>query len=200
VPQAPELEDGEQYADIRFRTVRMHGRKIRNVQFSDCTFDHCTFGGATFASCTFTGCTFDTCDLSLMQPAGSRFMDVRFVDSKLVGVDWTRVDLVAKMALTVVFERCVVSQALFNGLNLRRLRLVDSVASEADFSNADMSDSVCTGTDFAGARFSDTNFTSADLRRARGYRINPLANRVAKAKFTMPDAVGLLDGLGVVIE
>ena len=45
-----------------------------------------------------------------------------------------------------------------------------------------------------------TTLTGADFRGARGYVIDPRRNRVARAKFSMPDAVGLLHALDVVID
>jgi fluoroquinolone resistance protein len=196
----PELVDGAQYVNERFRAIRSTGRQFREIQFADCAFERCVFAGSSFSRCSFTGCTFDTCDLSLAVVAGTRVMDVHFVDTKLVGLDWTRVELVARLALSVQFERCVVNQAMFNGLNLRRLRLVDSIAKETDFSGADLTEAVMTGTDFEGARFADTNLTASDFRGAQGYRISPIANRVARGRFSLPEAIGLLDGLGVIID
>ena len=152
-PDGERIEDGEQYTNVRFRGLRAGEMRVRDVQFSDCVFDHCRFNGAEFSGCSFTGCTFTTCDLSLVRVAGTRFMDVRFVDTKLVGVDWTTVDLVARLALSVQFERCVLSQAAFNGLNLRRLRLVDPWRRQEPTSRSPTwpAPDSFTGTDLSGA-------------------------------------------------
>ncbi len=196
----PEIQDGGDYSGAEFRNLKATGARLRNVAFSGCLFDRCSFGGAELSGCSFTDCTFTTCDLSLAKVPTSRFIDVRFLDSKLVGFDWTIVDRPAKLALQVSFERCLVSQSSFFGVNLHGLRLLDSTAREADFAAADLGDAVLTRTDLAGALFSDTNLTGADLRGATGYLIDPLQNRVRKARFSMPDAIGLLTGLGVQIE
>ena len=197
---APAIEDGGDYSSAEFRNLKAVGSRFRNGAFSGCLFDRCSFGGAECNGCSFTDCMFTTCDLSLTRVPTSRFIDARFLDSKLVGFDWTIVDRPAKLALQVGFERCVVSQSNFAGVNLRGLRLIESTAREADFAAADLTDAIFTGTDLAGALFSDTNLTGADLRGATGYLIDPLQNRVRKARFTMPDAIGLLTGLGVLIE
>jgi uncharacterized protein YjbI with pentapeptide repeats len=197
---APRIEDGGSYADVAFRGLRLADTTIRDATFTDCVFEHGAFVGATFDGCSFNGCRFETCDLSLARLPNSRFMDVRFVDSKLLGVDWTAASRLARLALSVAFERCVVSQSVFFGVDLRHVVLRDSIARQADFRNADLSDGDCSGTDFSGAKFADTTFTRADFRRAHGYAIDPLHNRLAKARFSLPDAVALLDGLGITLD
>ena len=127
-------------------------------------------------------------------------MDERFVSSKLVGVDWTNVHRLAKLALSVEFEGCVLSGSTFFGMDLRRVRMTDCVAHDVDFRNADLTDATCTGTDFSGSRFADTTLIRADFRKAEGYAINPLQNRIAKAKFSLPEAASLLDGLDIVLD
>ncbi len=199
-PTGTGIRSGTDHANAAFRGIALAGVELRDVHFADCTFDRCSLAGAVLSGCSFTGCTFSTSDLSLANVRGSRFMDVGFVDSKVIGVDWTTVDLPARLGLSVRFERSLVSQSAFVGLNLRGLRLVDSTARDADFSGADLTDAVCTGTDFLGARFGDATLVNADFRGATGYAIDPLRTKVAKARFSLPDAVALLDGLGIRIE
>src|SRR5262249_30813006 len=148
----------------------------------------------------FNGVRFSTCDLSLVAVTGSRFMDVRFEDAKLVGVDWTAAALLPRLALGVGFERCVVSQSVFFGIDLRRLVVRESTAEECDFRNADLSDADVRDTELDGAKFGDTTLLRADFRGARNYAIDPLHNRLAKARFSLPDAVALLAGLDVRID
>ena len=59
--------------------------------------------------------------------------------------------------------------------------------------------------DIAGEHLKSSDLSASMFRfftRADGiiYLIDPLQNRVRKARFSMPDAIGLLTGLGVIIE
>lgn len=94
--------------------------------------DHCTFTECTFSRCTFTDCRFRACDLSLAKVHGSRFIDVRFEASKLVGIDWTKAGdaVISKLFLSVPFDDCLLSYAIFFGLTLPRSRFVRCIARE----------------------------------------------------------------------
>jgi len=193
-------EDDGDYAGRTFRGVKAAGTVVQNVVFADCIFDRCAFSTTQFLRCSFTGCSFRTSDLSLARFTSSRFVDASFSESKLIGIDWPSVTHVRALPLTIGFDSCVVSHSSFAGLNLRRLRLERCVAERVDFGGADLTDAVLRETDFSAATFDDTTLTGADFRGAHGYVIDPRTNRVARAKFSMPDAVGLLLALGVVID
>jgi uncharacterized protein YjbI with pentapeptide repeats len=193
-------EDDGDYAGRTFRGVKAAGTVVQNVVFTDCVFDRCGFSRTEFLRCSFTGCAFRTSDLSLARFTSSRFVDTAFSESKLIGIDWPSVTNVRALPLTIGFEACVVSHSSFAGLNLRRLKLERCVAERVDFGGADLTEATFGETDFSGATFDDTTLTGADFRGARGYVIDPRRNRVARAKFSMPDAVGLLHALDVVID
>jgi uncharacterized protein YjbI with pentapeptide repeats len=54
--------------------------------------------------------------------------------------------------------------------------------------------------DFLNTTFQDCDLSKSDFREAKNYRINTESNRVAKARFSLPEVVGLLDNLNVIIE
>jgi uncharacterized protein YjbI with pentapeptide repeats len=71
---------------------------------------------------------------------------------------------------------------------------------ESDFINCDLSES-----DFSESEFKDTIFNNVNLQKANfydafGYSINPLNNKVAKAVFSLPAAISLVEHLGVIIK
>ena len=142
------------------------------------------------------------CDLSNAKIPNTRFRDVRFESTKLLGVDWTKADGMAdphaKTALA--FVACVLDLASFAGANLRDATFEDCRAKETDFTEADLRGSTWAGSSLTDTRFHNTNLERADLSRASGYEIDPRANRLKGARFALPDAVALLRGLDVVIE
>jgi fluoroquinolone resistance protein len=194
--------DNEQYEGEQFARFVAQERTFSGVDFTACLFDHCAFIECTFYRCAFTDCRFRSCDLSLTKVHGSRFTDVRFAASKLVGIDWTKAGdaVISKLFLSIHFDDCLLSYASFFGLTLPRARFVGCTAREVDFREADLTEADCTGTDFSGSKFHHTNLTKADFRRATDYTIDPTANTIAKARFALPEAVALLSGFDIVIE
>lgn len=84
------ITDQGQYECVTFTRLTIEGRTFIGVDFTACVFDHCTFTECTFSPCSFTEYRFTACDLSLAAVPGTRFTDVEFATSKLVGIDWTK--------------------------------------------------------------------------------------------------------------
>ena len=171
-------------------------QEIVGVEFDSCTFRHCVFAKASLSGCRFLDCAFESCDFSLLKVRNARFRDVRFKDCKMIGINWTPIG----GALDLAFEHCLLDYSIFTGLDLRRIKLIRCSARETDFSDSNLKEAVCTGTDFQAARFSNTDLSKADLRGADNYQIDPSANRLRKARFSLPEAISLLQGLDIVIE
>lgn len=200
--QAIALEDRGRYADQVFSGLDLRGVTLADAGFSDCTFEHCALGQVVLYRCSLLDCRFRDCDLSNMTPTNSRFVDVEFKQSKLLGVDWTVAGdkNTSKLPLSLAFEDCVLSLSSFFGLSLKKSRLLRCVAHDADFSEADLSGCDCRETDFTKARFLHTNLSNANFSGARNYRIDPLANTVRRARFSLPEALALLEALDVRID
>ena len=196
------MRDGGSHAGETFRALRQENGRFNSSEFDQCVFDRCVFSRSVFAHCRFTSCRFIGCDLSNIGVPSSRFRDVRFEATKLLGVDWTKANAMAEAhgPTSLSFVDCVVDLSSFFGLNLRGAVMERCSAKEVDLSEADLRDAVCRGTDFTGAKFHATNLERADLREAMNYAIDPRANRVKGARFSLPEAVALLRGLDIVIE
>jgi hypothetical protein len=52
----------------------------------------------------------------------------------------------------------------------------------------------------SGATFENTNLEKADFRTSFNYSIDPEINRIKKAKFALPEVLGLLNKYDLVIE
>jgi uncharacterized protein YjbI with pentapeptide repeats len=137
-----------------------------------------------------------------MTVTSTRFRDVRFESTKILGVDWTKADSMddPHANTSLFFLDCVLDLSSFFGLNLRSATIERCSAKETDFGEADLQGAVCRRTDFSGARFHGTNLEHADLREALNYAIDPRANKVKGARFSLPEAVALLRGLDIVID
>ena len=149
-------------------------------------------------ACRFADCAFEQSDLSLVRLPHSTFTACRFEDSKIIGVNWTEAQWPeTRLWVPVGFVRCVISHSTFIGLGLREIRIVNCTAEDVDFRDADLTKADFGGTDLSGSLFVNTNLSGADLRSATNYRIDPPENVLRGAKFSLPEAISLLDGLDI---
>lgn len=154
-----------------------------------CTFTHCDFSGANLTGATFLECEFHCCNFSNAKVLNSSFRDVRFIDSKIVGVKFE--DCV-ELLFSASFHSCKLDHSSFYGLALQKTVFEKSSLREVDFGNCNLQKARFDGSDLRGAQFNNTNLEGADLEGATSYCIDPTANRIKKARFALPEAVGLL--------
>ena len=186
-----------------FKNVVHKSQHFQAKEFTDCTFVKCVFSESIFAECSFQNCVFKDCDLNLIQLPGCTFMETRFENSRLAGVNWTETSLAKNKILlgkTVDFTGCALNHSIFMWLNLKGVGLTKCVAREVDFSEADLSEADCRGTDFENSRFWHTNLTGADFRGAVNYSIAANLNTLKKTKFSLPEAMALLYSLDIVLD
>jgi fluoroquinolone resistance protein len=184
------------YEDYCFTGIACQGIELHEVEFFRCRFERCQFLESVFCRCCFEQCTFVRCDLSVTKPSESRFTGVRFLKSKLLGVDWT----LANKPATLAFHGCNVNHSTFQRLALPKLELVECVAREVDFTGANLTKADFTRTDLLGSRFMETNLSGTDFSHAINYAIDPTANRLKKAIFTLPEALSLLSAFDIVLK
>lgn len=186
------------YADQTFKGITWERSQLVSVEFDECTFIDCSFVESQFVNCKFSECTFQRCDLTMAQLAGSLFASPVFEESKLVGIDWT---LAAwpplRLQNALRFSRCAMGHSTFIGLKLSRMQLTDCTAANVDFREADLSKVDFSGTDLSASMFHHTELAGADLSRARNYQIRPADNNLKGAKFSLPEAITLLQNLGI---
>lgn len=194
------LKSKQAYNGQTFSRLDMSGGKISSSDFEGCVFNGCVFNEVVLTHCRFTKCRFKGCDLSLVKPQNCRFGDVEFVESKLVGVDWTAVGETKtdRMLFAVNFDRCVLDYGILKGLPAKKL--FKCSAREVDFTETDLQEADCRETDFAGATFLRSDLRGANFVGARNYAIDVTQNKVRKARFSWPDAMALTAAFGVVIE
>jgi uncharacterized protein YjbI with pentapeptide repeats len=188
---AEKCHEGRCFTGIVGRGIELH-----EIEFFQCRFDGCQFLESVFRQCCFEQCVFEKCDLSMMKPLGSRFTGVRFLKSKMLGVDWT----LAAVPASLAFQGCNVSHSTFQRLTLQKVELTECIAREVDFTGTNLTKANFAGTDFLGSRFMDTNLSGVDFSRAANYAIDPTANRLKKAIFSLPEALSLLSTFDIVLK
>lgn len=195
------FQDADEFGLTSFKKLELDGQEVRGKTFDECTFENCSFRETAFVACTFQQCKFDHCDLSLMQVKGSRFRDVTYTHCQLSGVNWSAAapaTLATQSPLS--FISCGLNYATFIGAKLKGIIIRDCTARDVDFSDADLEKAVFCGTDLSNSRFQNTNLTGADFRGAQHYLISPTQNKLKKTRFSLPEAIGLLHGLDIILD
>lgn len=129
---------------------------------------------------------------------GCTFIDTTFESCKVVGVNWAQVAWPnIKLHCPLQFFKCTLNHSTFLGLNLREIAMVECIAHDVDFREADLTQADLSYSDFTQSIFVNTNLTKANFTHAINYNINVFLNKVKGAKFMLPEAVNLLDGLEI---
>jgi fluoroquinolone resistance protein len=198
----PAFENGQHYQKQKFMGVTAAGETFTGIEFEGCMFERALLSGCTFHRCRFSESRFTGCDLSLLKVPNCRFTSVQFSGSKLIGVDWTAAPDTdaARVLLSLGFDRCVLDYANLSGLLLRETKLTRCSLKEANLSETDLTGTDCRESDFEAAVFLHTVIERADFRGARNYAIDLTANRVKGAKFSLPEAVALLNSFEIAVE
>ena len=190
-----------EYTGKTFKKLTLSHADIRSIEFTECRFIGCEFQEAIFRGCRFVDCEFRTCDLRMLDVTDSSFRDVRFEESQAIAIDWTgaawgKAGLLNKIG----FTRSVLNYSTFVGLSLPELNLIDCLARDVDFSEADISGAKLNKTDLERSRFWNTNLTGADLTGAFNYTIDPTNNTLKQARFSLPEAMSLLYNLDIELD
>ncbi len=190
------FDSGEEYIEQQFSGLTVTQEEVTAVTFEECTFTNCNFSETQFIRCTFRDCQFKNCDLTLIDVDYSRLQRNQFEECKLIGVNWAK----AGQIQWIKFHGCNLSYNTFMELDLNKAVLTHCLAKEATFAETNLTDANCTDTDFVDGRFIHTNLTRADFRGAKNYAIAAAENTLKQTKFSLPEAIALLDGLDIILE
>jgi uncharacterized protein YjbI with pentapeptide repeats len=194
------MRSGSDYSQHRFEEVRPSDDEIDSASFEDCLFVRCDLSGLRFRDCRFSDCRFQECDLSLMKPGGSTFSGCTFRACRALGINWSEASWPeTRLRLPVSFTQSVLSHSTFFGLDLRDVGFIECVVRDVDFREARLSGCDFGGTDLLGSVFHEADLSGADLSGARDYAIDPRRTVLEGARFSLPEAISLLGGLGIEI-
>ena len=182
--------------DARFGADECGGLVFEEVRFEDCTFDHCQLQGRDLRGAKFIDCTCDTCDLAVANVVDCTFLRTRFVGCRLSGINWS----LARTLESVTFDGCQLNDGSFLGLRLDGCEFVRCVARATSFRDAVLPKAKFCESDLSKAEFVNCDLRGADFRGALNYVLSPADNRLEKARFSLPEAITLLTGLGIIVE
>ncbi|GAA0124918.1 pentapeptide repeat-containing protein [Clostridium sp. CTA-19] len=165
--------------------------------FEQCEFLNCDFLQGDFSCSTFEDCIFKECNLALINVDDTKFRNVTFEGCKIVGINFTKCD---NFILDVKFFESLINSCNFSRLSLKKTSFKGSIIKECDFIEVNLQECDFTYTTLTKSVFLDCNLSKADFSYAKEYDINPQANKLKKAIFTVPDAAMLLKYFDIVIK
>jgi fluoroquinolone resistance protein len=184
------------YYRENFAKLAFSGELIEAETFEECEFNKCSFIDCKLEKCKFLSCQLNECTLSAINPAESRFLEVKFSACKVIGFDWTRAAKIDGLE----FAGCQINYSNFKLLKLPGIRIINCEAKEVDFIETDMSAGIFKNTDFEKSRFFKTNLSNADFKGAKNYSIDVQNNILKKTRFSLPEALALLNSLYIILE
>lgn len=190
------IERDQVYTDKTFSKWSVKNDDLSRTEFIKCKIEHCVsqqlnLTGGTFEDCTFLGCNFSNANIN-----GTRFIDCSFTECKIIGWHWHR----SGSPLSIRLTRCNCSESNFFGVSMKKLSLTECLFANCDFGDAKLTNADLSGSDFAGARFANTDLAHADFRGSTSYAIDVRSNIIKKARFSLPEAVSLLNSLNIIVE
>ncbi len=198
------LSSHQTYEGETFAGTEAGGLGIEESEFLNCEFRRCKFGETHFLTCTFRDCRFEDCSLEMMRVDKSVFKNTQFNDCKMLGIDWTMASWgrreIAQLIKTINFKGCVLNYSSFMDLNLNGTNFLDCTLQEVDFSEAMLRKADFSGSDLQRAIFRATDLREADFRKARNYSISSQLNNIAKARFSLPEAMNLLYSMDIQLD
>lgn len=183
-----DFTEKEQFDQV-IQDVDFSGLSLQGYSFEDCHFINCNFTGARLSGTSLGTTTFESCNFSSTDISRAKLSNVRFSGCKLMGVNFTNVHT---MLFSVSFDACRIQHCIFENLKLTALEAEGNEILETDFTGCNLRKARFGGSDLRGSQFLDNDLKEADFRGASHYSIDPTQNQVKGARFSLPDAVGLL--------
>ncbi|MBU2412059.1 MAG: pentapeptide repeat-containing protein [Gammaproteobacteria bacterium] len=192
------LPNDEAFYGKTFTDLAMVQESVSRKVFESCVFESCDFTEAFFDACTFKDCQFRKCKLTAVNVRNSKFSDVQFYESKVLGVDWTKAYWRGlELGAPLFFKECMVNASSFYDLKLSGIVFEECRAHDVDFREATLSRARFSGTDLTNSLFVNTDLTGADFNGATNYDIDVKKNTIKNAIFCRYEAVSLLTSLGI---
>lgn len=164
-------------------------KDLGNRSFIDCTFHHCDFSEAILKNAQVSSCTFSHCNFSLVKLDNCRLQDVLFLDCKIIGTEFFKCN---KTFFSANFKNCLLQYCNFSDLNMKNTSFKGSKLKDSHFTGTILKDVDFSGVDLSGTIFHNCDLCRADFSSSTQYEIDPRTNKITKAKFSLPEAVRLL--------
>ncbi len=163
-------------ANLHFIEINLTEANLKSAMFIDCKLTGCNLSNVSMVNCVLRGVQFESCNL--------------------MGINWTE----ARAGSDYSFSNCKLDYSVFQSMDLRGMKFDSCSIREAEFSGANLTKASFNDCQLSGTRFANVNIEKADFRRAKNYFIDPKFAKLKEAKFSFPEALVLLEAMGVTVE
>lgn len=184
------------HEEVLFSGIDFSLHDISGHNFEACRFKHSLFNEADLTETVFRDVLFEECQWVMTGVDHATLGDVRFESCKIMGVNFSSCN---DFGFSVDYRESVLDSLVFSRQGLRKTLFRDCRIVRTDFSDCDLRDADFNGTRFEEVVFSGCNLEKADFREAAGYEIDPMENRIRRARFRLPEAYSFLGFLGIEI-
>lgn len=165
--------------------------------FDSCIFNMCTFTNADLNECTFQECKFNNCRFLMCKMETTVWDNSVFISCRLTGMNFAEC---SGFGFYQEYKDCLLDSCVFYNNTLKNMYFKKCMIRGSSFENCPMQEISFVETEFQDTGFLGCNLEKADFRTALGYTIDPKANKLKKAHFSLPAAASFLRYLGITIE
>jgi len=98
------------FIDETFDKKDFEDSPLARGEYENCIFKHCDFSNTDLSEIIFLECEFIDSNLSLVKLTKTAFRDVKFKDSKMLGLHFENCD---EFGLSFSFEKCSLNHSSF---------------------------------------------------------------------------------------
>lgn len=195
------LEAGNSYSEqITFQDVILEGETVSDREFTGCRFQNCVLERCKFIRCRFSDCVFSCCRVSELEFKDTILLDCEFEQCHLTGINWSLLVGGGFMFPIALMKQCHLKYNYFTEMNFLKFNFSQNEILSSLFADCNLSESSFKGCGLEKTEFFRCNMTKADFRESTGYQIDLESCKLKKARFSFPEALNLLNGLGILID
>lgn len=184
-------------SDKEFKADELPTNPFLKGVYEHCFFYGCNLANQDLSHSQFLNCRFDQCDFSLANLLKTTFQKTHFDTCKLIGL---RFDQGESFMRSFSFENCNLNLSSFLGCEIPNTKFIDCQLKEVDFSEAVLQKATFCHSNLEQAIFDQTNLKESDFRHAMNFQIDPLKNKLKKARFSVDGLPGLVNSFDIIIS
>lgn len=170
---------------------------FKKGDYEHCVFEQCNLTEQHLSGSKFSNCTFRACNLSMTKLNGTVLNEVSFVDCKLLGLHF---DVCDRFGFLVSFDTSLLDYSSFYQCKMAKTVFKKTQCVQVDFTECDLSLASFEECNLDKAVFDRTHLEKADFRTAYRYCLDPEANFIKHARFSVSGIHGLLQKYQLDIE
>ena len=194
----------KEFVGETFHKVELEGETVSGVLFEDCLFTQCRVKGAVLERCRFSGCQFTDCLLSAPKLKNVTMLSCGFSGCGISGVDWSALVDERKRDMGFLpfdsLERCSPAPLPVLRPGPEGLRLLRGRPDRQHLRQLRAGRGGLFPVPPGGDQLSPKRPAPGGLPPGGGVQLLFGGDRVRGAKFSLPEAVGLLSALGLELE